>query len=577
MRFRNLILERSGLYFPEKKKMDLEIGLAKALSEANIGLAEPYNLEQYYRLLQDKHHPVGRAEMERLVNALTVGETHFFRNEAQFDALYTEVLPALIAHKRAAAAAVGPGILPQLRIWSAGCATGEEPYSLAIMLTEMIPDLKNWHILILATDINRDSLAQAKAATYSSWSFRETRAKSLRDRYFTWETQLRRYRLRADISSMVTFAPLNLIEDIYPSIHNNTISMDLIFCRNVTIYFNEENTHQVVNRFYRCLVEGGWLVVGHSEPSLVVYRAFEAVNVSGAVLYKKTSQTTPWPDDWQWLEGGRQDGAQHEGGGYRQNGVQYEQHYEDTKHHELQAGAGWSLMQAPGRPNGQVKKMLASPMEAISRQVQPVSNQNDKIKPDWVSLKSTEEIEQRVSSDNTSQILRGIREPAELDPCTSASLLLNDGAPEQAIEMLQNKLSAIPNSALAHSLLGRAYANLGQWEEARRWCNRALRLDTLNAETYYVLALVYEQENESDLAIDSLKKAIYLDRNMPLYHFNLAMLHKKRGQINLARRSLRNTIRILEEWPAACIVPDTGGATAKHLLDAVRRVLKGLE
>jgi chemotaxis protein methyltransferase CheR len=233
LRFRDLVLERSGLYFPEKRRVNLEAGLFKALAASAMFVSEAgYNLDGYYELLRDKHNPIGKAELERLLHTLTVGETHFFRDEAQFNALRAFVLPEIIARKRAAAAAVGPGINPQLRIWSAGCATGEEAYSIAVLLSELLPDLDRWHILILATDINQESLNRACRAYYSDWSFREARAKALRSTYFTYNPSLNgrfdhgRYRLRDDIRQMVTFASLNLIEDDYPALHNNTASMD---------------------------------------------------------------------------------------------------------------------------------------------------------------------------------------------------------------------------------------------------------------------------------------------------------------------------------------------------------------
>jgi chemotaxis protein methyltransferase CheR len=126
-------------------------------------------------------------------------------------------------------------------------------------------------------------------------------------------------------------------------------------------------------------------------------------------------------------------------------------------------------------------------------------------------------------------------------------------------------------------MLGRAYANLGSWANARYWCESALKLDSLQAEAYYVLGLIYQHENKIESAIDMFKKAIYLDREAPLLHFNLAMLHKKAGQTKKAQRACRNTIRVLEKWPAASIVPDSGGATAKNLLEAARRILGELE
>lgn len=302
LRFRDLVLEHSGLYFSERKRVDLELGLKKALAQSPLATQNnQVDLDEYYRLLMT---PSGQNELNRLINALTVGETYFFRDEAQFNALSGHVLPQLIRQKRAAAAAVGLGVRPQLRIWSAGCASGEEPYSLAILLRELIPDIDNWYILILATDINADALERAREATYSDWSFRENRAKALRPRYFkpvSTASPTRaavRYQLRADIRRMVTFAPLNLITTPYPAIESNTVSMDLILCRNVTIYFTEPITRQVVKQFHQALVDGGWLVVGHSEPSIFVYRNFQAHTFPNTLLYQKGDQATTWPAAW---------------------------------------------------------------------------------------------------------------------------------------------------------------------------------------------------------------------------------------------------------------------------------------
>jgi chemotaxis protein methyltransferase CheR len=425
------------------------------------------------------------------------------------------VLPALIARKRAAAAAVGPDIQPQLRIWSVGCATGEEPYSLAILLKELLPDLDNWYTLILATDISQSALRRAQTAIYSNWSFREDRAKALRPRYFTRylpsgprsgssQPSKDRYRLRDDIRQMVTFDSLNLIEDEYPAIHNNTVSMDLILCRNVTIYFTEEITRSVVRNLHHSLIDGGWLVVGHSEPSLTVYRAFQTHIFSGTVLYQKTGHNVFSPSN---------------------------------------------LFKAPPAPvslSDNVKSQAVLPKA-------PVSGAKLKTAP----LSSTPE--------------------TEVDLYEVAGVLLNKGHTQEAIDELHRKLAFDPNFAPAHSMLGRAYANIGRWDKAHHWCESALRLDTLQAEAYYVLGLIYEHEDKAEAAIDMFKKAIYLDREAPLLHFHLAMLYRKIGQVKNAKKACQNAVRVLEKWPMASIVPDSGGATAKHLLEATQRILGNLE
>ncbi len=496
LRFRDLILEHSGLYFSDKKQIDLELGLAKALPKSSI-LPENgvYNLNDYFRRLTQ---PEGCRDLDQLVNVLTVGETYFFRDEAQFNALTNHVLPLLIQQKRAAAA--GLGIRPQLRIWSAGCASGEEPYSVAILLKELLPDIANWYILILATDINHDALARAKKAVYSEWSFREARAKQLRPRYFTETTHsVTRYQLAGDIRSMVTFAPLNLIADPYPVIDNNTVSMDLILCRNVTIYFTEATTRQVIKQFYHTLVDGGWLAVGHSEPSLLVYRDFKAQTFSNTLLYQKTRQYVPWP-------------------------------------------AVWPFAETPA------PTPMPVPTPAPRLVVPPVAAPAPE-KP--VPLSAAEALAQ-------------------------ARLQLENGQIEQAAAGLRQLLAEQPNEPVAHSLMGRAFANQGNWPEARHYCRRALELDRLQVEAYRVLALVHENEGDLQPAIEMLKKAIYLDRGAPLDHFNLAVLYLRSAQADQARRAVQNTIKILERWSPEVIVPGADGITVKYLLDAAQNMRQKL-
>jgi chemotaxis protein methyltransferase CheR len=557
LRFRDLILAYSGLYFPEKKRADLELGLGKALSESPLITDEDgYNLDHYYNLLSDRTNPVGKTELDRLVNFLTVGETHFFRDEAQFDALYQRVLPELIAHKRNAARAIGPNTQPQLRLWSAGCASGEEAYSIAMLLKELIPDIDNWHILILATDINQDSLARAREAIYSEWSFRENRARLLRSRYFVVEPApngnglgKNRYRLDQPIRRMVTFASLNLIEDDYPAIFNNTAGMDLILCRNVTIYFTQEATQQVINRFYKSLVQGGWLVVGHAEPTLWIYRDFQSCTFPGTLLYQKTGRPHPWPADWE--------------------------QFKPTEGFEKIGDLVSSSRPAAGLD----ASSLANGLNQLS---EPSRGESFKV-PTWPEktgpvASATQKPLAPANGTLNSKTSAPVGSP-QLPPavvCQEAERLLQLGQIEQVIQQLQTLVTSQPGFAPTYTLLGRAYANLGQWEQAKQWCESGLKLDTLSAETYSVLALIYQQEEQIEKAICTLKKAIYLEREAPLHFFNLAILHKKAHQLDDARRTFHNVIKILEKWSPDKIIPDSGGMTAKRLLDATRQLLQEL-
>jgi chemotaxis protein methyltransferase CheR len=271
-RFRSFALEKIGFDYPDEKRSMLARGLAEVMDATGCT-----NLDQLYALLRTS--PSTSHVWERLVSALTVGETYFLRNTSQFDVLVKNIIPDLLAQRE--------HTNRRIRIWSAGCASGEEPYSIAIVLRELIPNLETWNISILATDINQDALRKAQDGRYSAWSFRGVE-KRIQDRYFRIDGT-KQFAISDEIKRMVTFDYLNLVADPYPSLANNTNAMDLIFCRNVTIYFTPDVTQQVIKGFRNCLVDGGWLIPGPSEPNLVFYQEFDSKSFPGTVIYQRAS------------------------------------------------------------------------------------------------------------------------------------------------------------------------------------------------------------------------------------------------------------------------------------------------
>ncbi|MDP1809450.1 MAG: CheR family methyltransferase [Actinomycetota bacterium] len=270
-RFRDFIAAQTGLHFSEKKRGALERGVLEALSKSGH-----VSIKAYFQALMQASD---QGEMDRLVTLLTVGETYFYRDEGQFRLLQNDVLPKLISERMTTT--------KRLRIWSAGCASGEEPYSVAIILRELIPYLDTWETLILATDINRRSLEKAAEGKYSQWSFR-TVPDTWLDKYFFLSPN-NKFHLSDMIKNSVTFRHLNLKSNVYPSFVNNTSGLDLIICRNVAIYFEQETTGEIMNRFYNCLVDGGYLLMGASDP-IPPADKFWTRNHSGAFIYQKKSQ-----------------------------------------------------------------------------------------------------------------------------------------------------------------------------------------------------------------------------------------------------------------------------------------------
>lgn len=270
--FSEFVAAQMGLFFPMERRRNLEQGIYSAARELGFKDAESF-------IQQFMSSTLTQSQVEILASHLTTGETYFFRDKI-FTVIEEHILPELINSRRKSE--------QRLRIWSAGCCTGEEPYSIAIVLSKMIHNIKNWNITILATDINPCFLKKAAEGIYTEWSFRDTPL-WVKEGYFK-RKKGGHYEIFPDIKKMVTFSYLNLAKDNYPSLLNNTNAMDIIFCRNVLMYFAPELAKNVIQNLYRCNVDGGYLIVSSVEISHILFSQFMAVNFNNSTLYKKDSK-----------------------------------------------------------------------------------------------------------------------------------------------------------------------------------------------------------------------------------------------------------------------------------------------
>ncbi|MBI2748073.1 MAG: tetratricopeptide repeat protein [Burkholderiales bacterium] len=268
--FGGFLSARMGLHFPVERKGEFERGLAAAARELGFG-----DIESCIRMLQ--RSALTRPQIETLASHLTVGETYFFRERQSFECLERNVLPELVRSRSAGER--------RLRIWSAGCSTGEEPYSIAIVLARAIPDARDWNLSILATDINPRALRKAAQGIYGDWSFRDT-PPGIRETFFE-KTKDGRLQIAERIRSMVTFGYLNLAEDNYPSVESGTNAMDIVFCRNVLMYFDPAHNRRALEKLGRSLMNEGWLFVNPAEISHAAVPQLATVNLPGAIVYRK--------------------------------------------------------------------------------------------------------------------------------------------------------------------------------------------------------------------------------------------------------------------------------------------------
>lgn len=272
-RFTELISKKTGLRI---RSQDIETLRKVILARTKFhALPSP---EEYYQLLVSNTDE-SKLEQQELIGLLTVGESYFSRDKGQFELLKNTILPELIdRHKEDRT----------LRIWSAGCSTGEEPYSLAILIDEILPHWDDWNILILGTDINEESLGKARRGIYTQWSFRMVNP-GISERYFM--KQRDEWKIHKSIRTMVEFSPGNLLQDAFPNQVSKIHSMDIILCRNVFIYFNDEAISNIIEKFTNTLNEGGYLMTGHSELYAQKLRRLQTIMFKESAVYKKISES----------------------------------------------------------------------------------------------------------------------------------------------------------------------------------------------------------------------------------------------------------------------------------------------
>jgi chemotaxis protein methyltransferase CheR len=266
--FQELLIETCGLRFEEGRNQSLHLALWQRLQHRGYD-----SYREYYNLL--KFHPEGRLEIRELLDLITIGETYFFRTKGQFHVLMRFVLPEIIQRKLSSQD-------KGLRVWSAGCSRGDEAYSIAIAMMEVLPSYKEWRISILGTDINRNGLACAKEAIYGDKDIAHL-PKEYLNKYF--KTRGSTYLLNSEVKEIVQFEYHNLVKD--PFIHEGMQNVDIIFCRNVTIYLDCQTIRRVIENFYSCLAREGYLFLGHAETLWQISSKFERVEFPQTFIYKK--------------------------------------------------------------------------------------------------------------------------------------------------------------------------------------------------------------------------------------------------------------------------------------------------
>jgi chemotaxis protein methyltransferase CheR len=493
-RYRAIVRQRAGIEIPDARRTELEKGVNAALE-----LTGAADVDALYDLLAEKG-PRGTAAFEAMVPAITINETHFFRNRPQMTVLEKEILPQLIEARRSTR---------RLRIWSAACSSGEEPYSLAILIDRLLPDRDKWDVLIHGTDIDPTALAKAHTGLYGNWSFREV-PQDIKDEYFT-RLDEHRFELAPKIRRMVRFSRLNLVDDPYPSAETLTDRMDLVVCRNVLIYFREEVIQRIVDRFHDSLVDEGWLVVGHAEPSQEIFHRYEVTNFPGTIVYRRGRKAVVAP----------------------------------------------APMSAPVRPQAIGHRPQAfdhRPRSAVNGQRSTVNGQR--------STGPVRPLRPVGGKQTAGPVPAG-------GPAEEAFALFEVGRSGEAINRLEELAAASPRDYRAPYLLAKIFASKVRFAEAEKWIDVALANRELAPEAHYLRGLALQEQGRLEEALEAFRRSVFLDHTFALGHFASAGVFGRTGQPERARKSLATVADLLAGKPADLPLPEGDGLTVGRLMELV--------
>lgn len=260
----------TGLSFPRERWPELARGIESTAHD--LGFKD--TLSCIHSLLSSQ---LNKEQFDILLKHLIRGDTFFFNDPTVFQVLEDHILSRWIRSRHSAERCI--------HIWSAGCGSGEEPYSIAMLVDQMIPPFQEWKITILATEMDPFFLQKAKEGIYSQWSFRDT-PEGILEKYFR-KIDEDRFEISSSLKEMVHFYQLNLTDIDHPSLIDSTWNMDLIFCRNILSNYSQDVRAEAVILLSNCLKKGGWLIVGPSEAGLIEYPGLNPVHFPGAIFHRK--------------------------------------------------------------------------------------------------------------------------------------------------------------------------------------------------------------------------------------------------------------------------------------------------
>ena len=496
-----LISQNIGFHIKPKDYQTLEDKLKDRIKILNLS-----NTWDYYNFLKnsldDKSDSIsiqqkyqGEKEWNTLANIITNGESFFFRDRGQFTLLEETIIPQLVARNRQAYQNK-QALNLSLKIWSSGCSMGQEPYSLAILLHKIIPDISQWNISVIGTDINQDFLNKAKTGIYQDWSFRLSDASLKRD-YFTSNKE--GWQINTQIKKMVKFCQDNIVQDkILPA---PCYGVDLILCRNVFIYFEKNSVTKGVNKFYSALNPEGYFMTGHAELQGVSLNGFKTLSFAESIIYQRLENGTR--DDFLPLS-------------------QATLIPEATSVKILENNSLKSLQFDPETINS--KTLVTDATNILNNSLQNSKNNN--------ILEYNNH-----NSDNSSSLC-------------NLETLLTTGKYNEVIEQGQQIIQKQPNDHLVYYIMAQAYVNQGDMNQGEQYCKQVLKIDSIFIPSLYLLAQIAESQNNFKKAKELLKRIIYLEPFSVVAYLELGSVYTNEGDIIRASKMYHTAYEILQDLPS---------------------------
>jgi len=478
--FAQLLSESMGLHFPKDRWGDLEKKMRPVIQVFGFKDDMAGCLQWLLKTALNKE------QITILAYHLTIGETYFFRDKSLFELLEKKILPDILNRHQEDRT---------LRFWSAGCCTGEEPYSLAMLLHNMLPDIQNWKIEILGSDINHEFLRKAKEAYYKKWSFRAI-PEDLIPRFFVKQAN-ETFQVIPQIRKMVRFFELNFVQDSYPNNAQGIYDIDLLLCQNVLIYFSKTQIKKTIHQLSKCLTEKGWLSVAPVEAPYVGDAVLHSHHFFGYTLFQKGQKqaTTAVPEI-----------------------------------HKIPIS---SPLNTPKRQVKEGEILLKVVLPAFLNPEKPILE---------MRFSSSEEKEKKPPAPIVAH-----QAALQVDLKT----LFEQKAYAQVIQIITAKLEEqdLKNLLPDVKLLIRSYIAQKDFSSAEEWCKQALKYETLDLELYCFLATIQQNKGEVDAAIKSLKKASFLEPDFIAAHYFLGMLNREKGLVDDAKREFRTVLNLIHDHP----------------------------